>query len=616
MRPYKIFVPVLITFFLFISENCQSQQFLDDTLKLNEVVITGTRIAVNRNQVPLSVSVVNNEAIEASSESALLPVLSAQVPGMFVTERGITGFGVATGSAGQISMRGIGGSPTTQVLVLLNGNPQYMGLFGHPLPDAYVASDVQRVEVIRGPASVLYGSNAMGGAINIITKQRETNGFGGSARLLYGSYNTQKYMANAGYKGDKFNALVSINHDRTDGHRDSSDFKITNGYAKLGYIINSNFKTSIDFSLAGFTATDPGMDTSNIYPVEVGERIDIVRGMGAFVLDNRFKKIEGSLRLFYNFGEHEITDGFHSNDMNYGLVFYQGLNLFKNNRITLGLDYKQYGGKAENVTYNTNITDTTVYEIAGYGLIQQELFSKLTLNAGLRLNYHEYYGMEPIPSVGFAYSPAITTIIKGSVSKGFRAPTIRELFMWGAANADLEPEEMINYDLSIKEYLLKSRMSAELSVFHANGSNLIKTVYSADGAKNINTGTFNNWGMELALDYKVNKQFSLHTNYSWLYMEDPIIAAPEKKLYVSGTYKNRKLNFNLNMQSVINLYLITGENSLTESYTLLNARVAYQLNKYIQFFIKGQNLTNVKYQINYGYPMPGIIGFGGINLFL
>ena len=76
----------------------------------------------------------------------------------------------ASGAAGGISIRGIGGSPNTQMLVLIDGHPQFMGLMGHPLPDAYVASDVERVEVVRGPASILYGTNAMGGVINIITR--------------------------------------------------------------------------------------------------------------------------------------------------------------------------------------------------------------------------------------------------------------------------------------------------------------------------------------------------------------------------------------------------------------------------------------------------------------
>jgi len=190
----------LAAFSLLFSTAVKAQNDSIKTINLDEIVVTGTKTAVNRNNVPLTVSVIPMEKIENSSESALLPVLAEQVPGLFVTERGITGFGVSTGSAGQISLRGIGGSPNTQVLILLNGNPQFMGIMGHPLPDAYVASDVEKVEVIRCPASTLYGTNAMGGVINIITRQQNEEGFKANARVMYGSYNTQKYMLNGGFK--------------------------------------------------------------------------------------------------------------------------------------------------------------------------------------------------------------------------------------------------------------------------------------------------------------------------------------------------------------------------------------------------------------------------------
>lgn len=139
------------------------QSAVSDTIDIEELVVTGTKTEVARKYIPLTISRVSREVFQQASESALLPFLSEEVPGLFVTERGISGFGVATGAAGQLNMRGLGGNPTTQVLILLDGHPQFMGLMGHHLPDAYVSSDVERVEVIRGPASFLYGSNALGG---------------------------------------------------------------------------------------------------------------------------------------------------------------------------------------------------------------------------------------------------------------------------------------------------------------------------------------------------------------------------------------------------------------------------------------------------------------------
>ena len=283
-----------LTVLLFFPEISFSQlRFTIDTIKIDEIVVTGTPIKINKNNVPMAVSVVNQSQIEESDESALLPILNGRVPGLFVTERGVTGFGVAQGSAGQISIRGIGGNPTTGVLMLIDGHPQFMGIMGHPLPDSYVASDVERVEVIRGPASILYGSNAMGGAINIITKKQTKEGIHGNARFSYGSFNTQKYLAAVGLRKNKMNVFLSVNHDQTDGHREHSDFNITNGYIKLGYDINRHFYASTDFSLAAYDAADPGPDTLNASP---GETIDIVRGYWAFTLQNEYEKLAANYR--------------------------------------------------------------------------------------------------------------------------------------------------------------------------------------------------------------------------------------------------------------------------------------------------------------------------------
>ena len=136
---------------------------------LDEVVVTGTRRATDVRHLPMTVSVVDRSRLESRYQPSLLPVLSEQVPGLFVTSRGVMGYGVSTGAAGGLSMRGLSGN--AQMLVLIDGHPQYMGLFGHPIADSYQTMMAERVEVLRGPASVLYGSNAMGGVVNIVTRQ-------------------------------------------------------------------------------------------------------------------------------------------------------------------------------------------------------------------------------------------------------------------------------------------------------------------------------------------------------------------------------------------------------------------------------------------------------------
>ena len=108
---------------------------IDSLINLKGVVVSANKIHVNRNSVPLSISVIEREEIEASSESALLPVLSERVPGLFVTEKGITGFGVSEGAAGTVNIRGVGQG--NKVLMLFDGQPS-MGRYIRPFASGYL----------------------------------------------------------------------------------------------------------------------------------------------------------------------------------------------------------------------------------------------------------------------------------------------------------------------------------------------------------------------------------------------------------------------------------------------------------------------------------------------
>lgn len=608
----KILLLFLLTVSIKFSLYAQ-MSFVDistDTINIDEIVVTGTPVKVNRNSVPMAVSVVGKTQIEESDESALLPVLNGRVPGLFVTERGVTGFGVATGSAGQITIRGVGGNPTTGVLMLIDGHPQFMGIMGHPLPDSYVSSDAERVEVIRGPASVLYGTNAMGGVINIITKKQDNQGIHGNARVSYGRYNTQKYMGAVGYKAGKFSSYLSANHDQTDGHRPDSDFKITNGYVKTGYSFNSHFHAAADFSLAKYKAADPGPDTLNARP---GQRIDITRGYGSFSLQNEFEKASGSLKLFYNFGEHTITDGFHSTDNNFGVNWFEAFSFFEGNTITTGVDYNQYGGMAENVKAMNGkgiiFADTSVTELGAYGFVQQTLLENLTLNAGIRYQNHSVYGSQWIPSAGFALKLGELAAWKGSVSKGFRSPTLRELFLWGP-NPALNPETIVNFETGISRWFFSHKMNAEITVYNLSGDNLIVTVPNK-GLQN--AGEVNNAGVELAVNAAPAKNLELNATYSYIHMETPVYATPKSHLFLSANYNIKKWQVNASLQQVSGLDNDPSPVVNPEDYTLLNAKLTYNLLKGLKLYVSGENLLSQDYQVNRYYTMPGATVFGGVN---
>ncbi len=620
---FSIFSGIIIICFPFsiYSQTNPGQYSTNDTIPLNEVVVTGTKTQTNRNQTPTTISVVTREELDESSESAILPILSERIPGLFVTERGVTGFGISTGSAGTVNIHGVGGG--NKVLMLFDGQPQWAGLFGHHIPDTYVTSDAERVEVIRGPASLLYGSNAMGGVINIITRKADENGIHGRGRVLYGSYNTQKYMANIGGKKDKFNTYLSLNHDRTDGQRDNSDFKITNGYLKLGYDLSENWMASANVILADFSSTNPGSVTQPMYD----NWAEASRGTYSFSMNNHYNNRDGAIQGFYNFGNHKINDGytagknprtylFRSDDYNTGFSIYESFRLIPGNLLTAGFDFKQWGGHAWNDSINGKkgeIIDKSINEYAPYLLVQHTFFNKLTLNVGTRLEINETYGKEWVPQAGIAFRVSDETSFKASASKGFRSPNIRELYMFVPANPDLNPEYMNNYDFSYIQKLFDNKVELECTAFFANGKNMITTTMINGKPKNINTGEFINKGFEFAVKYDVLPSLHLSGNYSFLQSDIKITGAPKHQAFMNANWQISKFKLAASYQFVNGLYTDDTTNPNKETYGLLSARASYSPIKCISFFINGENLTDTSYQMYTGFPMPGTVVMGGFD---
>ncbi|GHT53177.1 ligand-gated channel [Bacteroidia bacterium] len=593
-----------------------------DTFFLDEVVVSATKTEVTRGKIPLTISVVNRETIEESTETGVLSILSEQIPGVFVTERGVTGYGISSGSAGTVNIHGVGGG--NRVLMLFDGQPNWAGIFGHHLPDAYVASDAERVEVIRGPGSLLYGSNAMGGIINVITRKATKDGIHGNGRVMYGSYDTWKFMGSSGYKKDKFNAYVSLNRDQSDGHRDNSAFYINNGYVKLGYEISDNWNVSGNAIIADFKVNNPGA----IDAPAIENWAEALRSTYSVAINNKYEKVSGSIQAFYNDGAHKINDGwrngaprpylFRSSDYNRGIAVFESFSLLEGNLFTVGLDAKQWGGHAWNDSINGNkgeIIDKTVNEIAGYAVVQQTFFDKLTVNAGIRLENNEGYGNEWVPQAGIAYQLSGQTAFKASASKGFRSPNLRELYMYAPANPALKPENLNNYDFSYVQSLWDNKLQLELTAYYASGENLITTTMVDGKPLNVNTDKFTNKGVDFAVAYQILPNLKASGNYSFLDSDIKITAAPKHKAFLGVHWAINKFTIAPNFQYVDGLYLGTvDDEDVIDNYALVNCKVSYKATDWLNLFISGENLTDTSYQTYLGFPMPGAVVLGGVDV--
>lgn len=629
------FVLAFFTGCLISAVSLQAQTGKDSTkvtrsYAINEVVVTGTRSETDVRHLPMTVSVVGRPQLEASQQTSVLPVLNSQVPGFFSTSRGVMGYGVATGASGQMSLRGIGepaqaGLPTTGLLVLIDGHPQYMGLMGHPIADAYQTMMAERVEVLRGPASVLYGSNAMGGVINIVTRKMQEDGIRTNINIGAGSYGSIQTEATNRIRKGRFSSTVTASYNRTDGHRADMAFEQYGGYAKLGYDFTDNWKVWGDVNVTRFNATNPG----SVMKPYIDNDQRITRGMTSFALENYYEKTSGALSFFYNWGDHWINDGyqpggeplqyrFNSNDQMLGVSWYQSVQLFQGNRLTVGADYFHFGGEAWNQFFDGHretSANKSLNEVAGYVDFRQDIAAWLTLDAGARVDYHSQTGTEFIPQVGLAFHLPENAEIKAMASKGFRNPTIREMYMFPPQNPDLKPEKLWNYELSFSQRLMDNRLSYGLNVFYINGENLIIRLPNPNGSGmlNQNSGEIENWGAEANVGYQFNPVWSVMANYSWLHMENPVLASPEHKLYGGVNFRKGRWSASTGIQYVKGLY--TDLDAATkENFVLWDMQGSFKATNYLSFYVRGENLLAQRYEINAGYPMPKATFMGGVNI--
>ena len=614
---------------------------LDEKTPIEEAVVTGTRNATDIRHLPFTVSVIGRQQIEQSHEVSLLPVLSEQVPGLFVTQRSMLGYGVSEGAAGGISIRGLSGG-SGRMMVLIDGHPQYMGLMGHPISDAYQSFLAERVEVLRGPASMLYGSNAMGGVINIVTRSLHSDGVKTNARIGYGSYKTLETEVTNMVHRKGFSSVVSASYNRSDGHRDDMGFEQYGGYARLGYDFSDNWDISADVNVTHFNASNPGTVGSPILDADQG----ITRGMTSARITNNYERTSGAVSFFYNWGDHHINDGYEplkgetpldyryrSLDNMMGISLYQSVRMFRGNRLTAGVDWYRFGGKAWNDVVDLSTGSLTgetrpiqgledggnivLHEIAGYVDFRQDFGRWLTLDAGIRADHHSRVGTEWVPQAGLSFHLPHAIDMKLSVAKGFRYPTVREMYMFPPRNADLRPERMWNYEFAFSQTLLDGSLKYGVNVFYIDADNIIMTTRVDGRPRNVNSGQLDNAGVELQAAYRISSAWSVNANYSYVNMKNPVAGAPEHKAYAGASFSEGRWRISTGLQYVGGLYAAVAPDPVQqENFLLWNLRVSVGLTDWLMFFAKGDNLLAQQYEINAGFPMPGATFVGGFDISL
>lgn len=618
---------------LFLAASASATEVMD-TVRLREVVVDDRHTSEEMHNLPQSVTQLWHETLTAEHQPSVMPTLNRLVPGLFVPARGMMGYGVNSGGAGGIVVRGLS-SGVGQMLVCIDGEPQYSGIYGHSVADFLQSHAIESVSVLRGPASALYGNNAMGGVLNIVTRQANQlfpRMVASNVTVGAGSYGTVQAEATNQVNNGRFSSTVSAQYNRSDNHRPNMGFQQAGGMVKLGYRFNRHWRATATADVNHFYTELPGTVTT---PMSSNEQW-ITRGNASLALHNsyRWKQATGVLRAYTNFGKHKIDDGtadpvnrpstqyFQSRDNVAGVSYQESFRFFRGNHTAFGIDYQHIYGRAYYTDKQTgNELPPSMAsgkshrnEVGAYVDFRQQATDWLSLQATLRVDHHSVAGTELVPQGALLFKPMKDGELKASVSKGFRNPTMRELYLYRVANANLGPERLMNYELSWQHWVMAGRLSYGVNVFYMKGWDIIQTAMVNGANVNTNVGDIENCGAEVSLDYHITPRWDLTTNHSYLHMEQPVLSAPTYKGYLGARFREGRWSAQAGVQYVAGLYTQVGANEQKEDFCLLSASVNHRVWKGLSLWLRGETLLGYRnYEVIQGYPMPHASLMAGVS---
>lgn len=596
-----------------------SNGFALEVDKREPVIVTATRVDIPQKNVTQSYTVINAEDITLRQENNVTEVLR-EVPGMVI---------IRNGTQGANTTAFLRGANSSQSLVMIDGievNTPTVGSFDF---GNFVTDNIDRVEIIRGPQSALYGSEAMGGVVNVITKRGE-----GETKLTLegegGSDDTGRgFVAASGAKGPLDFAL-------------SSSYLSTSGeFVNDGY---ENYQSSVN---AGLALMD-GLRVEFI--TRYSGSLKEIQDFGVITPDpNRFNRDEWSLAALRvdhwiaEWWQHVLTlsfthDRFLDNDpLNPGetgsplltkitneirTVHWQN-NFFWNElqTITLGLEYQDTDGK--NVTtgdlINGNFSfDENPHNFAAYIQDQVNLGDRLIIVPGLRVDDPSFFNTKVSPKVSGAFWILPQTKLRASWGEGFRAPSINELVFPAFGNRALEAEESTGWEAGVEQTFLNQKIGFNAAYFRNDFDNLIDfEIISQDpfiGRAN-NISKARTEGVELSSFVKPCECFTLKGSWTHLNAENEITGEtlprrPDNTGVLEGILKWQKFTF------VAATTLVSSRPDFGQTlagYIKIDVALSYQLNEHWMPYVRINNMLDDQYEEAVGFPAPGILAYAGIK---
>lgn len=591
-----------------IRERLEPGAALPLDIRLRPAMVRSSVDVVVRDEPGSLTTVGSNLEIERTGARTVFDAVEQVIPAVSISRRGVMGYGIATNGTGGVTIRGIGGSPNTGVLIVVDGRPDFQGLMGHPLPDFYSLSDAGSVSVVEGPASVLYGSNAMGGVIDVKNWEPPE---GMSTRLAtsFGSFHTGQHRLSHGARLKRGFYSVNAGVSHTAGDRPSSAFRDQDGTITAGYDLSAVWKASINGRYGHFHVEDPGPVTAPL----ANSYARVGRGGFSINLDNATPGAWGYLRLYSSHGNHYITDGFRSTDRTTGVRIDESIALGPALILQVGTDAVNYGGQARNKLSALDYGRHTLNSVAGFARLQWMATPRLRLNSGLRNDYNSLFGNTTVPEFGASFRVAEGYSISAEVARGYRNPTIRELYMFPAPNPSLLPERLWNYQLAFQAQPVKS-LTTTVTGYYASLSNLIITTGRYPNMKLLNAGAALNRGVETTGRWRAHRRVALQGGYMWLRSTNLAPYIPAQKFNYGVDVDAGRAFVYFGGMSIGSRWADAAHKTKLDAYQFGSLKFTVPVSSGWRFTAAVDNLFNRRYQVVTGYPMPGINAAGGITV--
>lgn len=562
-----------------------------------EITVTATMSRKEVRDCSASVSVVTETEIEDVSSGSAFNVLEG-LPGLFVQKTGDFG-------RSDVDIRGMG-QRGRRIAVLVDGRPEKMGLYGCAVSHAFPLDNVERIEVVRGPSSVLYGSDALGGVINILTRVPEKK-FETDFSSSYGSFNTLQLNLRHGSDFGRVSYFFTLDRRSSDGHRPGSSYSGSAFTGKLLFEAKDNLEVSLSgkyFDGKKYEAGPADFPLTDFWN-------DYNRGAVDFTVKYEDAKENILAKVYRNFGHHLFSDGWHSRDDVNGGLFRVHSRRLPNNTLTVGLDFRFIGGKSYGFpkgVWNKN-------EAAVFLRDEWVLKKRWILSTGIRLQRDSITGYEVCPHWGVVFLWNDTTSLRALVNKGFRSPQLNELAMLPPSNPDLKPERVWNFEAGIKKTLFDG-VTLDASVFRMAGSNLIETAPHPSPPplfRFMNSGEFTFTGIETGLNALFSPALSARLYATFMSTGEKTKGRAGRKLDLLLRYRKGLFRISIQAGYVSDYFAADFSQNPLPSYFLLNARCRIRISKSVDVFADLNNILNTDYRIYVdlpgiaagAYPMPG-----------